>query len=53
MLEILNFIFRDFWTFVGFIILIESVGTAIAIALAPMAGLVRIVNKVRKEEAAK
>lgn len=50
MLDILKFILSDFWVFVGTIILVESLGTAMAIALAPVASLCRFTKVVHKEK---
>ena len=43
MLEILNFIFRDFWTFCGVVILLYVIG--VYCITAPLSALVCIFNK--------
>lgn len=48
MLEILNFIFRDFWTFCGTIILIYTIG--IYCIVAPLEVIVSIFNKDSDDE---
>lgn len=48
MLEILNFIFRDFWTFCGVIILIYAIGTYCITA--PLAVITSIFNKDSDDE---
>ena len=48
MLEILNFIFRDFWTFCGVVILLYVVG--IYCITAPLAVIASIFNKDSDDE---
>ena len=43
MLEILNFIFRDFWTFCGVVILLYVIG--VYCITAPLSALAYIFNK--------
>lgn len=43
MLEILNFIFRDFWTFCGVVILLYVIG--VCCIAAPLSAIVCIFNK--------
>ena len=48
MLEILNFIFRDFWTFCGVVILLYVIGTYCIAA--PLSAIASIFNKDKNKQ---
>lgn len=48
MLEILNFIFRDFWTFCGVVILLYVIG--VYCIAAPLSAIACILTNKNKEE---
>ena len=50
MMEFLAFTFRDFWTFVGVLVLIYSIGVAGHMITSGLSGLIRINSDTKKEE---
>lgn len=50
MMEFLEFAFRDFWTFIGIIILIYSIGAAGFMITSGLRGFVCIYNSTNEED---